>query len=125
MIQRAGLGRGQMPHYMVKHPMTSASNSAPVAQAIIAKLTAALAPVRLDVIDESHRHTKHAAAPEHTKQGGESHFRVIVISQSFVGTSRLQRHRRINKLLAAELDGPVHALAIHAFAPDDKLPSDL
>ncbi len=113
-------GRG-----MLKGAMTSPSNPGPVAQSITAKLTQALAPVRLDVVDESHRHTKHAAAPEHTKQGGESHFRVIVISHRFGGMSRLQRHRQINELLAAELQGPVHALAIHAFAPDDPLPADL
>ena len=86
---------------------------------------AALTPLRLEVIDESHRHTKHAAAPEHTKHGGESHFRVIVIAPEFSGMSRVQRHRHINALLAAEIDGPVHALAIHAFAPEDKLPADL
>ncbi|GLK67088.1 BolA family protein [Hansschlegelia plantiphila] len=78
-------------------------------------LTDALAPQRLEVVDESHLHAGHAGArPE-----GETHFRVRVVSAAFSGMSRVDRHRRVNALLAAELAGPVHALAIDARAPEE------
>lgn len=86
-----------------------------VASAIENKLRAALAPERLAVIDESHRHVGHAGArPE-----GETHFRVEVVSAAFRGLSRLDRQRRVNDILAAELQGPVHALSIRALAPEE------
>lgn len=78
-------------------------------------LTEALSPQRLDVVDESHLHAGHAGArPE-----GETHFRVRVVSSAFSGMSRIDRHRRVNALLASELAGPVHALAIDARAPEE------
>ncbi|MGA0532726.1 BolA family protein [Hansschlegelia sp. KR7-227] len=78
-------------------------------------LTDALQPDRLEVVDESHLHAGHAGArPE-----GETHFRVRVTSAAFSGMKRLDRHRRVNALLADELAGPVHALAIDARAPEE------
>lgn len=78
-------------------------------------LTQALKPTRLEVIDESHLHAGHGGArPE-----GETHFRVRVVSDAFSGVSRIERHRKVNALLAAELAGPVHALAIDARAPEE------
>ena len=78
-------------------------------------LTTALKPERLEVIDESHLHAGHAGArPE-----GETHFRVRIVSGAFSGLSRVDRHRRVNELLAGELAGPVHALAIDARAPEE------
>lgn len=78
-------------------------------------LTDALKPDRLDVVDESHLHAGHAGArPE-----GETHFRVRIVSGAFSGLSRVQRHRRVNELLAGELAGPVHALAIDARSPEE------
>jgi BolA protein len=78
-------------------------------------LTDALQPERLEVVDESHLHAGHAGArPE-----GETHFRVRVTSAAFSGMKRLDRHRRVNALLADELAGPVHALAIDARAPEE------
>lgn len=78
-------------------------------------LTEALRPERLEVVDESHLHAGHAGArPE-----GETHFRVRIVSGAFSGVSRVDRHRRVNALLAAELAGPVHALAIDARAPEE------
>jgi BolA family transcriptional regulator, general stress-responsive regulator len=86
-----------------------------VATIIESKLHEALAPERLAVIDESHRHAGHAGArPE-----GETHFRVEVVSAAFRGVSRLDRQRRIYAILDAELKGPVHALAIRALAPEE------
>jgi len=86
-----------------------------VADAIRAKLTAAFEPQRLDIYDESDRHHGHAGA----REGGESHFRVMIVSQAFEGLSRLDRHRRINETLAAELKAQVHALALTTLTPDE------
>lgn len=81
-----------------------------VAERIEAKLRAALQPSDLDVIDESHLHAGHAGArPE-----GETHFRIKVVSSRFDGLSRIDRHRLVNDILAEELSGPVHALALQA-----------
>jgi len=82
---------------------------------ITEKLTAAFAPTRLDVIDESHQHAGHAGS----RPGGETHYRVHIVSEAFRGKSRIERHRMVNATLAGELAGGVHALAIHASAPGE------
>jgi BolA protein len=82
---------------------------------IINKLREAFAPESLDVTDESHLHEGHAGH----KPGGETHFRVYIVSQAFKGKSRIERHRMINAALSGELAGSVHALAIHAQAPGE------
>ena len=79
------------------------------------KLTKAFTPQRLDVVDESHLHAGHAGH----RPGGETHFRVYIVAEAFRGKSRLERHRMINDTLIGELQGGVHALAIHAAAPDE------
>jgi len=84
-------------------------------QRIEARLTAALAPQSLLVVDESHLHAGHGGA----REGGETHFRVTVVSPAFAGRSRLERHRMVNEALAAELAERVHALAIKASAPGE------
>jgi BolA protein len=84
-------------------------------QIITEKLTKAFQPESLEVLDESHRHKGHAGH----RPGGESHFRVYIVSQAFRGKSRVERHRMINAALADELMGGVHALAIHAAAPGE------
>lgn len=89
-----------------------------IKQTIISKLTDALAPVQLDVIDESDKHKGHGG----WREGGETHFRVRIVSPSFSGQNRVARHRAINELLAAELAGGVHALAIEARAPEEPDP---
>ncbi len=78
-------------------------------------LREALSPQRLEVVDESHLHAGHAGS----RPGGETHFRVRVVSDAFSGVSRIDRHRRVNALLAGELAGQVHALAIDARSPDE------
>jgi BolA protein len=85
---------------------------------IAEKLTQAFAPERLDVIDESHLHAGHAGA----RAGGETHYRVYIVSQAFRGKSRVDRHRLVNATLASELQGGVHALAIRAAAPEEAGP---
>jgi BolA protein len=81
------------------------------------KLLQALEPTRLDIVNESHLHAGHRDAPG----TGESHFRVLVVSPAFAGKSRIERHRLVNEALAAELKGPVHALAIRAYVPGETI----
>jgi BolA family transcriptional regulator, general stress-responsive regulator len=82
---------------------------------IINKLREAFTPESLEVQDESHLHEGHAGH----SPGGETHFRVYIVSQAFKGKSRIERHRMINATLASELAGSVHALALHAKAPGE------
>lgn len=82
---------------------------------ITQKLTSAFAPESLEIVDESHRHEGHAGH----RPGGETHFRVHIVSEAFRGKTRIARHRLINEALAAELADRVHALAIHASAPGE------
>jgi BolA protein len=82
---------------------------------IEAKLREKLAPTQLKVADDSHLHAGHAGA----RPGGESHFTVEIVSERFAGLTRVARHRLVNEALAEELAGPVHALVIKAFAPQD------
>ena len=86
-----------------------------VKDAITNKLREAFVPESLDVTDESHLHEGHAGH----RPGGETHFRVNIVSPAFEGKSRVERHRMINAALAAELAGTVHALAIKAAAPGE------
>lgn len=86
-----------------------------VAEAIRTKLTDALAPARLTIIDESDRHAGHAGArPE-----GETHFQVTVVSSAFEGKSRLERQRMVYGVLAAELADRVHALTVKTMTPEE------
>jgi len=84
-----------------------------VAEKIRLKLEKAFAPETLEVRDESHLHSGHSGAPE----GGESHFRVVLVSKVFEGQSRVARQRAINAILKDELAGPVHALAMKTLTP--------
>lgn len=87
-----------------------------VKEQIERKLREALAPESLRVVDESHLHLGHAGhRPE-----GETHFRVYLVASAFLGKGRLQRHRVVNEVLADELSGPVHALALHTSAPGEQ-----
>jgi BolA family transcriptional regulator, general stress-responsive regulator len=70
-----------------------------------------LHPVHLEVINESHMHN----VPE----GSESHFKVLVVTEEFVGKNLIARHRRVNGLLADELQASIHALSLHAKTPDE------
>lgn len=86
------------------------SPSFPVAAAIQQKLTTELQPIHLDVINESHMHN--------VPKNSETHFKVVVVAEEFETTKApLQRHRRVNGILAEELEGPVHALSIVAKSP--------
>ncbi len=79
--------------------------------AIRARLSAALNPVDLEIIDESHLHAGHAGAKD-----GKGHFRIIITSDRFLGLPRLQRHRLIYEALRDLMDTDIHALGIEAVA---------
>lgn len=82
---------------------------------IAARLREGLAPTELQVIDESHLHAGHVGA----RPGGETHFRVDIVSGRFVGKSRVDRHRMVNALMSAEFADGVHALALRTRAPGE------
>jgi BolA protein len=86
-----------------------------VAATLQRKLTEAFAPSHLEVVDDSHRHAGHAGA----REGGESHFNVVIEAAAFEGLSRVARQRLVNAALAEELAGQVHALSIKARAPGE------
>jgi BolA protein len=79
------------------------------------KLAEALQPSSLKVLDESHQHEGHSGH----RPGGQSHFRVYIVSGAFAGKTRIERHRLVNAILSDELKGGIHALAIHAQAPGE------
>jgi BolA protein len=81
---------------------------------IIETLTRGFAPVRLEVVDESERHAGHAGH----RPGGETHYRIYIVSKAFEGKSRIERHRMVNEALAGEFREGVHALAIDVRTPD-------
>jgi BolA protein len=78
---------------------------------ITTTLSEALSPLFLEVADESHMHN---VAP-----GAQSHFKVTVVCGEFEGSRLIARHRRVNELLASALEGPVHALALHTYTPEE------
>ncbi len=85
---------------------------------ILSKLEEAFSPAALEVIDESDKHRGHGG----WREGGETHFRVRIVAEAFTGMSRVNRHRAINDLLADELAGGVHALAIEVRSPEEPDP---
>ncbi len=92
------------------------SQTAPtqVKQTIEATLQEALAPAHLEVLDESHQHN--------VPPGAQSHFRVTAVAAAFDGEGLVARHRRVNHLLADQMQrngGTVHALALHTYTPDE------
>ncbi|HVS12980.1 MAG TPA: BolA family protein [Thermoanaerobaculia bacterium] len=82
-----------------------------VQQRIESKLRRGIEPLHLSVVNES---GMHAVPP-----GSETHFRVLVVSEAFAGASRVVRHRTVHSLVAEELTGGLHALAIDAWTPEE------
>jgi BolA protein len=82
---------------------------------ITATLRERLDPTRLVVEDESQQHFGHAG----WREGGETHFRIDVVSPAFEGKSRVERHRIVNAALAGAFERGLHALAIQAKAPGE------
>ena len=84
-----------------------------IQQTIEARLTEALEPHHIEVINESHMHNVPADS--------ETHFKVIAVSAEFEGQSLVNRHRIINRLLADQLQGGVHALSLHTLTESEWL----
>lgn len=80
-----------------------------------AKLEAALSPLALDIEDESAKHAGHAGA----REGGETHYRIRIVSESFAGLSRVQRQRKVYAAVAEELAERVHALSLVTLTPGE------
>lgn len=76
-----------------------------------------LEPIRLELVDDSHRHAGHAGAAD-----GRGHFSVLVVSNRFAGLRQLQRHRLIYDTVGDLMVTDIHALSIHALAPGEALP---
>jgi BolA protein len=85
------------------------------ADRIAAALNEALRPETLEIVDESERHHGHAG----WREGGETHYRVRVVSEAFRGKTRVARHRMVMDLLSAEFTGGLHALAVEAKLPGE------
>ena len=92
---------------MLRRTLTTMARS--LQASIEAKLSEALKPSYLAVLNESHMHN--------VPKDSETHFKVVVVSEQFEGVKVLERHRLVNKLLADELEGGVHALSIKAKTP--------
>jgi len=86
-----------------------------IRNAIETKLTAALDPLRLDIIDNSAQHAGHGGA----HPDGESHFALVVVTKAFEGLSRVQRQRLVYAALAEEMTDHIHALELKTQTPDE------
>lgn len=91
------------------------SESSPVRDSIVQKLQASFHPQRLEVADESHKHAGHAG---HDPRG-ESHFKLLIVSEAFTKKPRVERHRMIYQALEKELTDRIHALQILAVSPSE------
>lgn len=80
-----------------------------IQSAIEAKLEQSFSPEHLEVVNESHMHS--------VPPGSESHFKVVLVCEGFDGVRQVQRHQQVYKVLSDEMDGEVHALALHTFSP--------
>ena len=87
------------------------------AQRIERKLRAALAPERIEVVDESRLHRGHPGAAS-----GGGHFRVEIVAGAFAGAGRLRRHRMVYEALGDEMGAEIHALAVVALTPAEDRP---
>ena len=82
-----------------------------VQQEIERRLQQHYTPGRVEVANESHMHS----VPENS----ETHFRVVIVSDAFDGQRKVARHQQVYALLADQLEGPVHALALHTYTPEE------
>lgn len=83
----------------------------PVEDSITRQLLETFEPRHLEVINESHQHN--------VPPGSESHFKVVLVSDAFAGKRQVQRHQAVYGVLAEQLQGPVHALALHTYSPEE------
>ena len=88
------------------------------AAATLESRLAPLAPTTLEIRDDGALHVGHAGAA-----GGAGHFSVTIVSEHFLGMTRLARHRAVLGRVGDLIPFPVHALAIHAYAPGEPVPT--
>lgn len=91
------------------------NESGNIAASLRTKLEAAFRPTELMIEDESARHAGHAGA----RPGGETHFRVRIVSREFTGLSRVERQRRVYEAVSKEIRAGLHALALITLTPDE------
>ena len=84
-----------------------------VHETIERKIIATLTPAHLEVINESHMHS---VPPD-----SESHFKLVIVAERFAGETRIRRHQAVNRILADELAGDIHALSLRTLTPDEWL----
>lgn len=82
-----------------------------VAQTITDKITQAMSPSHIEVVNESHNH--------HVPPNSETHFKLVVVSKAFEGKRLLARHRMVNETLSEEFANGLHALTMHTYTPED------
>ncbi len=78
------------------------------------RITAALSPASLDIVDESHKHAGHAGAKD-----GRGHFKITVIAEAFRDKRLIERHRMVYAALGNAMQTDIHALSIKAYSPDE------
>jgi BolA protein len=86
-----------------------------MAERLRTKLEAALSPSSLSIEDDSAKHFGHAGA----REGGETHFRIRIVSQAFKGLGRVERQRKVYAAVAEELAERVHALSLTTLTPEE------
>ena len=85
--------------------------NAPVQSSIESKLQSGLSLSHLEVVNESHMHS--------VPPNSETHFKVVAVSDDFDSKRVVARHQMVYKILNEEIDGPVHALALHTYTPQE------
>ncbi|KAK7053487.1 BolA domain UV induced protein Uvi31 [Paramarasmius palmivorus] len=93
--------------------------SGPVYTSINQKLSAALKPVEISVVNDSWQHRHHAAMRAQGGSNGETHFSINIVSEAFEGKTTIQRHRMIYDLLGEELQQGLHALSLRTKTPTE------
>jgi BolA family transcriptional regulator, general stress-responsive regulator len=106
---------GQELNAFRRRPVQKRLNDMTMAELITQKLQQHLRPTQLEVTDESHQHHGHAG----WREGGETHFRLDIVSDAFEGKSRVERHRLVNDVVQEAFARGLHALAIKARAPGE------
>jgi len=94
----------------------NASETGPVASEMLRRLTSALHPTRIELVDDSEKHRGHGGY----NPAGESHFSVTIESSAFAGKSRVERQRLVYSALGDLMKERVHALSIRASAPGEE-----
>ncbi len=78
-----------------------------IQQEIEEQLTQQFRPAHLEVVNESHQHS--------VPPNSETHFKVVIVSDNFEGRRKVARHQQVYGALSSQLQGPVHALALHTY----------